>query len=154
VRRLLRDALGADVCLEKLDDADPFEYARGWLKRHRVAPTPAALRFWRRPGGLFRLRNGKAHRAAALGSEKPDPLARPTCCLLVSDELAVSILARQLYSWFYADPQQPGALSRRAGTAGALRLGWCGRSEVMVLSQFGNIDSLSRLEQTFSESGS
>src|SRR5207302_1466280 len=49
VRRLLRDARGADVCLEKLDGADPFEYARGWLKRHRVAPAPAALRF---RGGL------------------------------------------------------------------------------------------------------
>ena len=49
LRRLLRDARGADVCLEKLEDADPFEYARGWLKRQRVAPSPAALRF---AGGL------------------------------------------------------------------------------------------------------
>jgi anthranilate synthase component 1 len=49
LRRLLRDARGTDVCLEKIDDADPFEYARGWLKRHRVAPVPAALRFG---GGL------------------------------------------------------------------------------------------------------
>src|SRR6266576_3927662 len=27
LRRLLRDARGADVCLERLEDADPFEYA-------------------------------------------------------------------------------------------------------------------------------
>ncbi|HVJ10973.1 MAG TPA: anthranilate synthase component I, partial [Burkholderiales bacterium] len=38
VRRLLRDARGTDVCLESVD-ADPFEYARGWLARHRVAPV-------------------------------------------------------------------------------------------------------------------
>ena len=30
LRRLLRDARGADVCLEERDD-DPFESARGWL---------------------------------------------------------------------------------------------------------------------------
>jgi hypothetical protein len=41
VRRLVRDARGTDVCLEKIDDADPFEYARAWLKRQRVAPLPA-----------------------------------------------------------------------------------------------------------------
>src|SRR5205814_2771501 len=28
LRRLLRDARGADVCLEKVDDPHPFEYAR------------------------------------------------------------------------------------------------------------------------------
>ena len=32
VHRLLRDARGGDVCLEETD-ADPFEYARAWLKR-------------------------------------------------------------------------------------------------------------------------
>src|SRR5213079_2111701 len=41
LRRLLRDARGADVCLERLEDADPFVYARAWLKRQRVAPVPA-----------------------------------------------------------------------------------------------------------------
>ncbi|HEV7477951.1 MAG TPA: anthranilate synthase component I, partial [Burkholderiales bacterium] len=48
IRRLLRDARGADVCLESVE-GDPFEYARAWLKRHRTAPVPAALRFG---GGL------------------------------------------------------------------------------------------------------
>ena len=37
VRRLLRDARGADVCLEERDD-DPFDYARAWLRRERTAP--------------------------------------------------------------------------------------------------------------------
>ena len=49
VRRLLRDARGADVCLERIEGADPFEYLRQFLKRQRVAPVPAALRFG---GGL------------------------------------------------------------------------------------------------------
>ncbi|MFZ9408122.1 MAG: anthranilate synthase component I, partial [Burkholderiaceae bacterium] len=49
VRRLLRDARGADVCLERLEDTDPFAYAREYLRRNRVAPLPAALRFG---GGL------------------------------------------------------------------------------------------------------
>ena len=48
LRRLLRDARGADVCLEELE-GDPFDYVRAWLKRHRAAPLPAALRF---AGGL------------------------------------------------------------------------------------------------------
>ena len=52
VRRLLRDARGADVCLESVE-ADPFEYARAWLARHRVAPVPAALRFGGGLAGYF-----------------------------------------------------------------------------------------------------
>src|SRR4051795_8356008 len=49
LRRLVRDARGTDVCLEKLEDADPFEYARSWLKRQRAAPLPEKIRFG---GGL------------------------------------------------------------------------------------------------------
>src|SRR5512146_2774706 len=49
VRRLLRDARGSDVCLERTEGADAFEFARAWLKRQHVAPVPAALRFG---GGL------------------------------------------------------------------------------------------------------
>src|SRR5881392_224207 len=47
-RRLLRDARGGDACLEEAD-ADPFEYARAWLKREKTAPLPAGVRFG---GGL------------------------------------------------------------------------------------------------------
>src|ERR1700741_3990900 len=44
VRRLLRDARGADVCMEEYE-GDPFEYARAWLRRERTAPLPERLRF-------------------------------------------------------------------------------------------------------------
>src|SRR5690242_20899788 len=49
VRRLLRDARGADVPLERVENADPFEYLRAYLARERVAPVPEAIRFG---GGL------------------------------------------------------------------------------------------------------
>jgi len=49
VRRIVRDSRGADVCVERLDDADPYAYLREWLQRHKAAPVPAALRFG---GGL------------------------------------------------------------------------------------------------------
>ena len=42
VRRLLRDARGADVCLEEVQ-GEPFEFVRAYLKRHKVAPAPGAL---------------------------------------------------------------------------------------------------------------
>ena len=45
VRRLLRDARGTDVEIEREEGTDPFEYLRGYLARQRVAPVPAALRF-------------------------------------------------------------------------------------------------------------
>src|SRR5882672_9818165 len=38
VRRLLRDARGTDVVIEKVEDTDPFEYLRDYLGRQRVAP--------------------------------------------------------------------------------------------------------------------
>src|SRR5207302_7478942 len=89
VRRLRRYARGADGCLRKLDGADPFEYARGWLKRHRVAPAPAALRFGGGLVGYFGYETVRHIEPHALGSEKPDPLGTPDMLLLVSDELAV-----------------------------------------------------------------
>ena len=52
VRRLVRDARGTDVCLET-SDTDPFEYVRGWLKRHRVAEVPAAIKFGGGLAGYF-----------------------------------------------------------------------------------------------------
>ena len=63
VRRLVRDARGTDVCLESVD-ADPFEYARAWLKRHRVAPVPAALSFGGGLAGYFGYESGAPRRAA------------------------------------------------------------------------------------------
>ena len=112
VRRLLRDARGADVCMEEYE-GDPFEYARAWLKRERTAPLPAALRFG---GGLVGYLGYEAVRhiePRALGAEKPDPLGTPDVLLLVSDELAVvdNVLGR-LYLVVYADPRQPRAYAR------------------------------------------
>jgi len=110
VRRWLRDARGADVCLETFD-GDPFEYVRGWLKRQRTAPLPAGLRFGGGLAGYFGYECVRHIEPRALGAEKPDPLGTPDLLLLVSDELAVvdNVLGK-LYLVVYADPSQPGAL--------------------------------------------
>src|SRR5882724_8088680 len=89
LRRLLRDARGTDVCLEKLDDADPFEYARGWLGRQRVAPLPEKIRFGGGLVGYFGYETVRHVEKSALKGEKKDPLGTPDMLLLVSDELAV-----------------------------------------------------------------
>jgi anthranilate synthase component 1 len=111
LRRLLRDARGTDVCLEKLDDADPFEYARDWLQRHRVAPVPAALKFGGGLVGYFGYESVAHIEPRALKREKPDALGTPDVLLLVSDELAVvdNVLGK-LYLVVYADPQRADAL--------------------------------------------
>ena len=107
VRRLLRDARGADVCLESID-TDPFEYARTWLAQHRVAPVPAALRFGGGLAGYFGYETVRHVEKNALKAAKPDPLGTPDMLLLVSDELAVvdNVLGK-LYLVVYADPRQP-----------------------------------------------
>ncbi len=115
VWRLLRDARGADVCVERVDDADPLEYVRGWLRRHKAAPVPAALRFGGGLVGYFGYDTVRHIEPRALGSAtgapKPDPLATPDMLLLVSDELAVvdNVLGK-LYLVVYADPREPDAL--------------------------------------------
>jgi anthranilate synthase component 1 len=110
VRRLLRDARGADVCLESVE-ADPFEYARAWLKRHRVAPVPAALRFGGGLAGYFGYEAVRHIEKNALKEDKPDPLGTPDMLLLVSDELAVmdNVLGK-LYLVVYADPREPDSM--------------------------------------------
>jgi anthranilate synthase component 1 len=112
IRRLVRDARGTDVCVEKIDDADPFEYARTWLARHRVAPVPAALKFGGGLVGYFGYEAVRHVEPRALKGGKPDPIGTPDILLLVSDELAIvdNVLGR-LYLVVYADPQQPGALA-------------------------------------------
>jgi len=109
VRRLLRDARGADVCLESVE-ADPFEYARAWLAGHRVAPVPAALRFGGGLAGYFGYESVRHIEKSALKEQKPDALGTPDMLLLVSDELAVvdNVLGK-LYLVVYADPRQPDA---------------------------------------------
>jgi anthranilate synthase component I len=109
IRRLLRDARGADVCLEQAE-GDPFEFVRAYLKRHRVAPAPGALKF---PGGLagyFGYETVRHVEPRALGAAKPDALGTPDMLLLVSDELAVvDNVMGKLHLVVYADPRQPGA---------------------------------------------
>ncbi len=106
-RRLLRAARGNDVCLETFE-GDPFEYVRGWLAQHRVAPVPAALRFGGGLAGYFGYETVRHIEKNALKGEKPDPLGTPDMLLLVSDELAVldNVLGK-LYLVVYADPRQP-----------------------------------------------
>jgi anthranilate synthase component 1 len=110
VRRLLRDARGTDVCLESVE-TDPFEYARGWLAAHRVAPVPERLRFGGGLAGYFGYEAVRHVEKSALKGEKADPIGTPDTLLLVSDELAVldNVLGK-LYLVVYADPRQPEAL--------------------------------------------
>jgi anthranilate synthase component 1 len=110
VRRLLRDARGADVCLESVE-GDPFDVVRGWLARQRVAPLPPTLRFGGGLAGYFGYEAVRHVEKSALGAEKPDPIGTPDVLLLVSDELAVvdNVLGK-LTLVAYADPSQPGAL--------------------------------------------
>ena len=110
VRRLLRDARGADVVIENLSSTDPFEYVRGYLARQHVAPVPAALRFGGGLVGYFGYETVKHIEPTALAGAKPDALGTPDMLLLVSDELAVmdNVLGK-LYLVVYADPRSPGA---------------------------------------------
>jgi anthranilate synthase component 1 len=127
-RRVLRDARGNDVCLETFE-GDPFEYVRGWLARHRVAPVPAALRFGGGLAGYFGYEAVRHVEKHVLKAQKPDPLGTPDMLLLVSDELAVvdNVLGK-LYFVVYADPREDGYLRKaharleqlRARLAGAL----------------------------------
>ena len=110
LRRLLRDARGSDVCLERAEDADPFEFARAWLKRQKVAPAPAELRFGGGLVGYFGYETVRHVEPHALRGGKADPLGTPELLLLVSDELAVvDNLRGKLYLVVYADPREPGA---------------------------------------------
>jgi anthranilate synthase component 1 len=110
VRRLLRDARGTDVVIERVDEGDPFEYLRGYLARQHVAPVPAALRFGGGLVGYFGYESVRHIEPKALKSAKPDALQTPDILLLVSDELAVvdNVLGK-LYLVVYADPREPGA---------------------------------------------
>ena len=110
VRRLLRDARGTDVVIERVAATDPFEYLRGYLARQHVAPVPAALRFGGGLVGYFGYESVRHVEPTALQGAKPDPLETPDMLLLVSDELAVvdNVLGK-LYLVVYADPREAGA---------------------------------------------
>jgi anthranilate synthase component 1 len=153
VRRLLRDARGTDVCLESVE-ADPFEYARGWLGQHRVAPAPAALRFGGGLAGYFGYEMVHHIEPRALGAEKPDALGTPDMLLLVSDELAVvdNVLGK-LYLVVYADPRQPGALRAAKARLEHLRSRLAGSlPEGLFFDQPREAPAPPPLECTFTES--
>jgi anthranilate synthase component I len=110
VRRLLRDARGTDVVIERVEATDPFEYLRGYLARQQVAPVPEALRFGGGLVGYFGYESVRHVEPKALKGGKPDALDTPDMLLLVSDELAVmdNVLGK-LYLVVYADPRETGA---------------------------------------------
>src|SRR5262249_21922598 len=118
VRRLVRDSRGADVCVERLEDADPYAYLRTWLQRHKAAPVPAALRFGGGLVGYFGYETVRHIEPSALGKPKEDPLATPDMTLLASDERAVAdnVLGK-LYIVVSAAPRE-----HDAGRGGGERL--------------------------------
>src|SRR6185369_13255837 len=151
VRRLLRDARGADVCLEERDD-DPFDYARAWLERERTAPLPAALRFGGGLVGYFGYEAVRHIEQRALSREKPDPLGTPDALLLVSDELAVvdNVLGK-LTIVVYADPRQTDALRNAHRRLEELRGRLAKPLPESMFRQRARADGPAQLDRTFSE---
>ena len=155
VRRWLRDARGTDVCLESLEDADPFAYAREWLRRERVAPLPAGLRFGGGLAGYFAYEAVRHVEPRALGAAKPDALGTPDVLLLVSDELAVvdNVLGK-LYLVVYADPRQVSALGKAKARLEALRARLVvPLPEDLVLAPSSGEPRCAPLERSFTEAG-
>jgi len=155
LRRLVRDARGTDVCLEKLEDADPFEYARSWLKRQRAAPLPEKIRFGGGLVGYFGYETVRHVEKTALREEKPDPIGTPDMLLLVSDELAVvdNVLGK-LYLVVYADPQQPDALKTANERLQGLRARLLGPlPEDLILGETRKAPADNKPQGTFTEQG-
>jgi len=122
IRRLLRDARGSDVCLERIENADPFAFVRDWLARQHVAPVPQALRFGGGLVGYFGYETVRHVEPSALKADKPDPLGTPDMLLLVSDELAVvDNVMGKLYLVVYADPRDPDAYAAANARLAKLR---------------------------------
>jgi anthranilate synthase component 1 len=155
VSRLLRSSRGADVCLEKLDDADPYDYLRAWLQRHAAAPVPAAVRFGGGLVGYFGYETVRHIEPRALGAMKPDPLGTPDMVLLVSDELAVvdNVLGK-LYLVVYADPQQPDAWRAARERIRKLKAQLAAPlPRELVLSEMPEEAPPAQVERTFTEAG-
>src|SRR5262245_26189756 len=122
IRRLLRDARDNDVCLERLENADPFAYVREWLARQHVAPVPQALRFGGGLVGYFGYETVRHIEPSALKAAKPDPIGTPDMLLLVSDEVAVvDNVMGKLYLVVYADPRDPDAYAAANARLAKLR---------------------------------
>ena len=152
VRRLLRDARGADVCLEEAQ-GDPLAFVRAYLARHRVAPAPGTLKF---PGGLagyFGYEMVRHVEPTALGAPKPDALGTPDILLLVSDELAVvDNVMGKLHLVVYADPRQPEALRSALARLEMLRARLAAPlPEHVVLAQPGAAAAVADLRRSVTE---
>jgi anthranilate synthase component I len=154
VWRLLRNARGADVCVERLDDADPYEYARGWLQRHRAAPIPQNLRFGGGLVGYFGYETLRHIEPNALGTAKADPIGTPDMILLVSDELAVvdNVLGK-LYLIVYADPQQPDAFGSAQERISKLRARMAAPLPPEVFMESSREVGDPSVQRTFTEAG-
>ena len=141
IRRLLRDARGSDVCLERVEGADPFEFVRAWLARQHVAPVPPALRFGGGLVGYFGYETVRHVEPRALKGDKPDPLGTPDMLLLVSDELAVvDNVMGKLYLVVYADPREPDAYGLARARLARLRVRLASPlPEAMVLATEGDL---------------
>ena len=159
VWRLLRNSRGADVCVERLDDADPYAYLRDWLQRHKAAPVPSALRFGGGLVGYFGYETVQhiepSALRASLGAPKPDPLGTPDMVLLVSDELAVvdNVLGK-LYLVVYADPREPDAWRAARERVRKLKARLTAPlPRELVLSELPDEARPAEVERTFSEAG-
>jgi len=155
VWRLLRNSRGADVCVERLDDADPLEYVRGWLARHKAAPVPAAVRFGGGLVGYFGYEMVRHIEPHALGAAKPDPLGTPDMILLVSDELAVvDNVAGKLYLVVYADPREPDAWRAAQERIRKLKARLAAPlSPELMLAEPQEEGAAAAVERTFTEAG-
>ncbi|MGH8223003.1 MAG: anthranilate synthase component I family protein, partial [Woeseiaceae bacterium] len=133
-----------------------FEYVRGWLERHRVAPAPAQLRFAGGLAGYFGYETVRHIEPRALSAEKPDAVGTPDMLLLVSDELAVldNVLGK-LYLVVYADPQQPDALRAAKQRLASLqaRLARPLPQELILSSSDAQPKVTSDISRTFTEEG-
>src|SRR3954463_6126886 len=155
VRRIVRDSRGADVCVERLDDADPYAYLRQWLQRQKAAPVPEALRFGGGLVGYFGYETVRHIEPTALDKPKLDPLGPPDMILLVSDELAVvdNVLGK-LYLVVYADPQQPDALKAANERLERLRARLLGPlPDDLILGEQKKAPVESSAQGTFTEQG-
>jgi anthranilate synthase component 1 len=154
VWRLMRNSRGADVCVERDDDADPYEYVRGWLRGHVAAPIPAALRFGGGLAGYFGYETVRHVEPRALGASKPDPLGTPDMILLVSDELAVvdNVLGK-LHLVVYADPRQPDAWRLAQERILKLKARLVAPLPAQLVLKQAGVGSASTVERSFTEAG-
>jgi anthranilate synthase component 1 len=157
VRRLVREARGNDNCVEREEGADPFDFLRRYLARHRIAPVPATLRFGGGLVGYFAYDAVRHVEPTALGAAKPDPLDTPDMLLLVSDEIAVmdNVLGK-LTLVVYADPREPGAWATARERLRQLRAGLAtpmpDEPELPATDGAQMADS-AKIDRTFTEAG-